>query len=108
LDGHPTKKGRTVTDVQVIARYTIAPGNEEAVLALLRELAAAARTEPGNLAFEVAALVGDPRQVVLLERYVSRAAFEDHRTTPHFKRLVLEQIVPLLDSRAVELFDAGE
>lgn len=102
------RKGRTVTEVQVIARYTIAAGNEEAVHALLRELAAAARTEPGNLAFDVCALVSDPRQVVLLERYVSRAAFEDHRTTPHFRRLVLEQIVPLLDSRVVEQFDASE
>ncbi len=46
--------------------------------------------------------------MVLLERYVSRAAFEDHRTTPHFTGLVLEQIVPLLDSRDVELFDAAE
>lgn len=97
-----------MTEVQVIARYTIAAGNEEAVLPLLRELAVAARTEPGNLAFEVCALVSDPRQVVLLERYVSRAAFEDHRTTPHFRRLVLERIVPLLDSRVVELFDASE
>ncbi len=97
-----------MTEVQVIARYTIAPGNEEAVLALLRELTSAARTEPGNLAFEVCALVADPRRVVLLERYVSRAAFDDHRTTPHFRTLVLERIVPLLESRAVELFDAAE
>jgi quinol monooxygenase YgiN len=96
-----------VAEVQVIARYTIEPGNEEAVLALLRELATAARTEPGNLAFDVCALVADPRQVVLIERYVSRAAFEDHRTTPHFKRLVLDSIVPLLESRVVELFDAA-
>ena len=97
-----------MTEVQVIARYTIKPGNEEQVHTLLRELAAAARTEPGNLAFDVCALVADPRQVVLLERYVSRAAFEDHRTTPHFKRLVLDSIVPLLESRVVELFDAAE
>jgi quinol monooxygenase YgiN len=97
-----------VTEVQVIARYTIEPGNEEAVYELLRELATAARTEPGNLAFDVCALVGDPRHVVLLERYVSRAAFEDHRTTPHFTRLVLEGIVPMLESRVVELFDADE
>ncbi len=97
-----------MTEVQVIARYTIAPGNEEKVLPLLRELTTAARTEPGNLAFEVCALVADPRQVVLLERYVSRAAFEDHRTTPHFRTLVLEQIVPLLESRVVERFDAAE
>jgi len=97
-----------VTEVQVIARYTLAAGNEENVLALLRELAAAARTEPGNLAFDVCAFVWEPRRVVLLERYVSRAAFEDHRATPHFKRLVLDQIIPLLESRVVEVFDAVE
>jgi quinol monooxygenase YgiN len=46
--------------------------------------------------------------VVLLERYVSREAFAEHRETEHFKRLVLDGIVPLLDDRAVELFDVAE
>ena len=33
-------------------------------------------------------------------------AFEEHRATPHFKELVLEQIVPRLEKRTIEMFDA--
>jgi quinol monooxygenase YgiN len=94
-----------MSELQVIARYVIAAGNEDEVLELLPKLAAAARTEPGNLSFEVYRQVDDGRRIVLLERYTSRDAFEDHRNTQHFKDYVLDRIVPLLESRAVELLD---
>lgn len=50
----------------------------------------------------------DPRTYVLLERYASREAFAAHRETPHFKELVLDQIVPRLDSRVLEQFDVPD
>ena len=92
-------------ELQVIARYTIREGHEEEVLALLPRLAAAARTEPGNLGFDHFRGLDDSRRVVLLERYASREAFAAHRATPHFQELVLDRIVPLLESREVELYD---
>lgn len=97
-----------MTAHQVIARYTVAEGNEDEVLALLRQLAEASRSEPGNLAFTVYRELDEPRGVVLLERYTSRDAFAAHRETPHFKELVLARIVPLLDSRTVEEYEAPE
>ena len=95
-------------ELQVIARYTLAPGNEEEVLALLPQLAEASRAEPGNLSFVAYRRLDDDREVVLLERYASRVAFAAHRESPHFKELVLERIATLLDSRAVESFDVVE
>ena len=94
-------------EVQVIARYTLAPGNEDEVLALLPRLAEASRAEPGNLAYEVFRSVDDPRSVVLLERYASREAFAAHRESPHFNEIALGQIVPLLESRVVEEYDGS-
>lgn len=91
--------------VLVIARYTISAGREEEVLALLPELARQSRTEPDNLAFEAFRNVEDERSVVLLERYASRESLDAHRDTPHFQRLVVEQIIPRLDSRVVETYD---
>lgn len=96
-----------MTELQVIARYTISAGKEDEVLALLPVLASAARTEPGNVSFEIYRQVGDDQKVVLLERYASRQAFADHRETPHFKDLVLGQIAPRLDSRVVETYDVA-
>jgi quinol monooxygenase YgiN len=92
-------------EVQVIARYTLAPGNEDAVLALLPRLAEASRAEPGNLGFEIYRSVDDELSVVLLERYASQEAFAAHRASTHFRELVLERIAPLLESRVVELYE---
>jgi quinol monooxygenase YgiN len=93
-----------MSEIQVIARYTVKEGKVEELLALVAELAAASRTEPGNLSFTSYRSTDDPGSVVLLERYTSKEAFAAHRETPHFKRLVADRIIPLLESRAVEQF----
>lgn len=85
-----------------IAHYTIAEGNEAAVLAQVAELESASRAEPGCVAFDAYVKVGSDRRLVLIERYRSEADFGLHRETEHFARLVLAQIVPLLEQRSVE------
>jgi quinol monooxygenase YgiN len=96
-----------MSELQVIARYTISAGREADVLATLATLQEAARTEPGNLAFDVYREIGDDRSVVLLERYTSRDAFAAHRETPHFTEIVLGRIIPLLEHRVVETYDVA-
>jgi quinol monooxygenase YgiN len=94
-----------MTELQVIARHTIAPGNEEEIRTFYAKLVEAALTEPGCLGFEAYHRADDEREVVLLERYASRAAFDVHRETAHFKELVLGEIVPRLAHRTVETYD---
>jgi quinol monooxygenase YgiN len=96
-----------MSELQAIARYTITPGNEDRVVALIEELAAASRAEPGNISFDAYRKTDDPSKLVLLERYASRDAFTAHRATSHFKALVIDQIVPLLQHRIVDEFDAS-
>ena len=91
-----------------IAHYTIAAGCEEKVLALVAELEIASREEAGCLAFDGYLKIGNASALVLLERYESVEAFEAHRATPHFERLVLGQIVPLLSERTVDSFTVSE
>lgn len=95
-------------ELQVIARHRITAGAEDEVWAVLPELVHAARTEPGNLAFDAYRDTEDDRSYVLLERYVSRAALDAHRETPHFKKLLLGRIVPLLESRTIEAYDVPD
>jgi quinol monooxygenase YgiN len=97
-----------MSELQVIARYTLSAGHEQEVLELLPELAEASRSEPGNVSFVVYRQLGDDREIVLLERYASRDALAAHRETDHFKDLVLGRIVPRLESRVVELYDVAE
>ena len=94
-----------MTELQAIARYTISAGKEDEVLPLLDKLVEASRDEPGNLSFVAYRRLDDEREIVLLERYVSREAFDAHRETQHFRDLVRDQIIPRLDSRVVESYD---
>ena len=94
-------------ELQVIARHTTGDGMRDAVLAILPRLIEASRKEPGNLAFEAYLKLDDPRSYVLLEWYSSRAAFAAHRETPHFKELMLGQILPKLESRVIEQYDVA-
>jgi quinol monooxygenase YgiN len=97
-----------VAELQVIARHMVARGNARTVFPMLAELIAAARTEPGNLAFDAFRSIEDPLSYVLLERYTSREAFAEHRETPHFKDIMLGQILPLLANRTIEQYDVSD
>jgi quinol monooxygenase YgiN len=97
-----------MSELQVIARYTAAAGKEDEVAGLVVQLAAASRTEPGNIDFTAYRQIDDPRRFVLLERYASREQLDAHRDTPHFADLVLGRLIPRLDSRVVETYDVQD
>ena len=94
--------------VQLIARHTMKPGTENEVLPLVQDLIQATRTEPGNLAFDVYRSLQEPKSYVLLERYASRDALAAHRAAPHFQKIVIEQLVPLLAARTIDEFDVAD
>jgi quinol monooxygenase YgiN len=97
-----------MTELQVIARYLISAGKEGEAYPLIEKLAEASRDEPGNISFEAYRALEGSLEVILLERYESREAFAAHRDTPHFKELVVDQIIPLLDSRGIETYDVPD
>jgi quinol monooxygenase YgiN len=97
-----------MTEVQLIARHTIKAGHESEVLSLLAGFIDDARAEPGNLAFDAYRKIGDDRSYVLLERYASRAALAEHRSSAHFTQVLLGKIVPLLEQRTIEEYDIPE
>lgn len=83
----------------VVAYWRPRAGETGKIEAILRELATKVRQEPGNLMFVVNRLIENPNEFLLYEQYKSEQAFLDHQQTPHFKTLVLEQAVPLLERR---------
>ena len=84
------------------------PGTENEVLPLVQDLIQATRTEPGNLAFDAYRSLQEPKSYVLLERYASRDALAAHRAAPHFQKIVIEQLVPLLAARTIDEFDVAD
>ncbi|ASL47083.1 Putative monooxygenase YcnE [Burkholderia sp. AD24] len=87
--------------LQVIANYFAKPGNGDALIAPLTELAAATRAEPRNLYYEFFRSPLNPDHFVILEQYSDADGLAVHRETEHFQRLGFGTIIPLLDRREV-------
>lgn len=83
----------------IVAYWRPRAGQTETIEAILRELGEKIRAEPGNLMFVVNRSKDDPNEFLLYEQYKNEQAFIDHQQTPHFKKLVLERAVPLLERR---------
>ena len=83
----------------VVARYRAEEGHEATVARLLAENAESSRGEPGCLEFSVFQGIDDPRAFLLYDRYTDEDAFQAHRRTEHFARIIEGQVVPLLEER---------
>lgn len=89
----------------IIATWRVRPGSEDAVAAILRKLTVATRLEPGCRFYQAQASVEFPDVYVVYEIYDDKAAAEAHTASNHFRELVLEQAVPLLESRERQLLE---
>jgi quinol monooxygenase YgiN len=90
--------------LQVIAHYFAKPGNGDRVIELLAELAPATRAEPKNLDYAYFRSPEHPDHIVILERYRDAGGLDAHRETPHFQRIGIGAIMPLLDRRDVSRY----
>lgn len=92
----------------IVAHWRPRDGQTGKIEEILRELAREIRREPGNLQFTVNRSRDNQNEFLLYEQYVNEQAFLDHQQTQHFKTLVLEHAVPLLERReryAYSVFD---
>jgi quinol monooxygenase YgiN len=79
-------------------QITIRPENVDQFMPKVLENAAAARKEPGCLAFDVNVDPQDLTKILLYEVYRNEAAFQEHQKGEAFKKYLAEA-VPLLASR---------
>ena len=75
------------------------PGHETEVGEILRQLHAASNQEPGCITYEVHVDPEDARQFFIYEVYRDAGGLEAHQETTHFKELVLEKAIPMLEFR---------
>ena len=69
--------------VALYAEFTARPGSEAAVAALVAELTARVRAEPGNVLFEPSTLREEPRRWFVYEVYRDEAGFQAHISAPY-------------------------
>ncbi|MDF2187924.1 putative quinol monooxygenase [Paraflavitalea sp. CAU 1676] len=89
--------------IHVFAQWKVKEGNLEIVLDLLKVVRSQTIQEPGNLFYMVHQSKADENTLLLFEGYTDEVAQKAHTSSEHFKLLVIEQIVPLLDQREVTL-----
>lgn len=83
--------------------FTFASQDSDTVESMLRELRDASRKEPGVVQYEVGRSQEKPNVFALWEVYRDQAAFDAHRATEHFHRLVANGVRPLALERNVEM-----
>jgi quinol monooxygenase YgiN len=93
--------------ITLIARWHVKSGHVEDVIAALERMAPlVAEREPGCLLYQANRSQEDPNLILLYERYTDLDAIATHRDTPHFREIVEGEILPLVEHRERELFDA--
>lgn len=79
--------------------WTAKPGHEAEVNEILQTLGTASRQEAGVITYTTHVDPDDPRQFFIYEVYHDAGGLEAHQQTSHFRELVLEKAIPLLETR---------
>jgi len=72
-----------MSEVVVVVLSRAVPGRVEDGLAAFSALAAVTHTEEGCLAYTLHREPADPDRIVLVERWTTREALDEHLATPH-------------------------
>jgi quinol monooxygenase YgiN len=83
----------------VVAQWKVKAGEAEKVARILRRFLPQAQAEPGVKLFQIGQANEDPAEFLFYELFANEAAFADHQATEHFKRLIVEEALPLLADR---------
>ncbi|MBA2557333.1 MAG: antibiotic biosynthesis monooxygenase [Chloroflexi bacterium] len=86
------------------ATWRAREGEEEKVRQIIETMLPLSRAEPGCRTFIAHRSVEDPRVFFLYEQYDDEAAVKAHTETEHFRKHVLGDAVPRLESRERAFF----
>jgi quinol monooxygenase YgiN len=92
--------------VSFTVRMNFRPEDREEIAAILRELTAASRTEPGCISYVAHRVESDPDTIVIYEQFRDMAALDAHRAAPHFAMYAIGGLYQRMLVRSVEMLDA--
>jgi quinol monooxygenase YgiN len=97
-------------DIFHVAIFRFAKEHVDDAIAAFRELASAARREPGNLGYDIYRGIDDDQTFYIVEHWASPAALSAHERSEAFIRFgqgVLVKYATLHDTVTARAFDAG-
>jgi quinol monooxygenase YgiN len=92
--------------VSFTVRMNFRHEDREEIAAILRELTAASRTEPGCISYVAHRVESDPDTIVIYEQFRDMAALDAHRAAPHFAMYAIGGLYQRMLVRSVEMLDA--
>ncbi|MCU0492732.1 MAG: antibiotic biosynthesis monooxygenase [Chloroflexaceae bacterium] len=91
--------------IVLVAHYRARTGQGDAVAAAMQTMVDAVKAnEPGCLLYHLCRATDDSDSFLIYEQYADEAALEAHRNAPHFQAIILDTVVPLLESRERTLY----
>jgi quinol monooxygenase YgiN len=91
--------------ITLAVTYVIREGHEAQAEALMHELTAATRAEPGCRTYGIHRSLEHPRTYLFFEQYDDAAALDAHRASPHFARLGKNGLQTIMESRIASTFE---
>ncbi|HEY0602399.1 MAG TPA: putative quinol monooxygenase [Herpetosiphonaceae bacterium] len=91
--------------IVLTAYYHGKAGQGDAIAAALQRMAPLVRErEPGCTLYQASRSQDNPDLFLLYEQYEDEAALLAHHETPHFKEIIEDTLVPLLERRERQLY----
>lgn len=92
--------------IKLLAKYKIKEGKTAEFMSLFEQIAKHTAKESGNLVYRSFFDYSNEYNFFIYEEYENLEALETHKNSSYFKEIVIEKIVPLLESR--EVFQLNE
>jgi quinol monooxygenase YgiN len=89
--------------VVTVAHWLTTDDARTDVLEYVAALATHSLAEPGCLGYEVLQALDDPNSLILIESYRDAAALDVHRSSTHYREMVIGKILPLLSDRHIDI-----
>lgn len=96
--------------IALFVTLDVRPALRERLLAAITAQAAASlEREPSCVQFDVCVDTADPNRILLYEVYENKAAFDAHRTTPHFAvwQAAADECVEQLERTVTSIVSSG-
>jgi quinol monooxygenase YgiN len=90
-------------EIELIVKWKIRQGKTPVIMELLPELAEETKKEAGNIAYTVYRSESDPDVLILHEKYADAYALEAHKNSAHYQVIVMEKVIPHLETREVNI-----
>lgn len=90
--------------INVIAKFTVKPGEKDKVLALFEKLIGETRKEAGCGSYQLKQATADENLLVVLEEWADKEAVDSHSASEHFTTIVPQIVGLCAGAPSIETF----